>query len=130
MIQLIFDGRGRMLTETEAREFAEDWIRAWNSHDLQAILSHYASEVTLTSPVAAKLLNSPLGTVVGKEELRRYFTLGLKAFPDLAFELLEVTNGVSSLVLYYKNQSGRRTCEFMELNADGKVVRVVAHYSL
>ncbi len=33
------------------------------------------------------------------------------------------------MVLYYTNQNGIRTGEFMELSASGKVVRVVANYS-
>ena len=48
-----------------AREFAQDWVDAWNSHDLERILNHYEDEVLLTSPVAAKLLNGD-GTVRGK----------------------------------------------------------------
>ncbi len=119
-----------MLNEIEARQFAEGWIRAWNTHDLDAIMSHYAAEVVLSSPVAAKLLNQPSGAVIGKDAVRQYFKLGLERFPDLSFELLEVTKGISSLVLYYRNQSGGRTCEFMELNGHQEVVRVVAHYSL
>ena len=41
-----------MLSEVEAGKFADDWIQAWNSHDLEAIMSHYAPEVVLTSPTA------------------------------------------------------------------------------
>jgi hypothetical protein len=36
---------------------------------------------------------------------------------------------VNSLVLYYTNQKGTRTAEFMELSGVGKVARVVANYS-
>ncbi|MGA8428811.1 MAG: hypothetical protein WB729_03245 [Candidatus Sulfotelmatobacter sp.] len=36
--------------------------------------------------------------------------------------------GVNSVVLYYTNQKGSRTAEFMELSAAGKVARVVANY--
>jgi ketosteroid isomerase-like protein len=50
-----------MLNETEARQFAHHWVSAWNSHNLDAIMSHYASEVVLTSPVATKLLNDASG---------------------------------------------------------------------
>jgi hypothetical protein len=57
----------RMLTETEARQFAQHWVLAWNSHDLDAIMAHYGWEVVLTSPVAARLLNDESGTVAGKE---------------------------------------------------------------
>lgn len=28
-----------MLTEPQVRQFAAEWLRAWNSHDLEAIMS-------------------------------------------------------------------------------------------
>lgn len=118
-----------MLTETEAREFAGCWVEAWNSHDLDEILSHYASDVVLVSPVAAKILNDPAGTVKGRDALRAYFRRGLETYPNLKFELLDVMWGLSSVVLYYANQKGTRTAEFMQIGADGKVVGVVANYS-
>ncbi len=117
-----------MLTDTQARQFADQWIAAWNSHDLDAILSHYADGVALTSPVAAKLLGDPSGVVSGKAALRAYFTKGLAAYPELKFQLLDVLAGISSVVLYYINQKGTKTGEFMEFDEEGKVVRVVANY--
>ena len=118
-----------MRTESEARQFASEWIAAWNSHDLEAILSHYDENVVLTSPVAAKLLNDPSGTVRGKNALREYFHRGLEAFPNLRFELQDVMFGLSSVVLCYENQKGTKTAEFMEFGQNGKVIRVVANYS-
>jgi len=113
----------------EAQQFANEWIAAWNSHDLDAILSHYDENVVLTSPVAARLLNDPSGTVRGKAALRAYFRRGLEAYPDLRFELLDVMSGLSSVVLCHKNQKGTKTAEFMEFGDRRKVVRVVANYS-
>lgn len=118
-----------MLTETEARQFAHHWVSAWNSHDLDAIMSHYAPEIVLTSPAAARLLNDTSGTVAGKDALRGYFKRGLEAYPTLAFELLDVMWGLSSVVLCYVNQKGTKTAEFMEFDASHKIVRVVANYS-
>ena len=118
-----------MLTENDARKLAGHWIQAWNSHDLDAIMSHYADAVALTSPVAARILNDPSGTVKGIDALRNYFGRGLEVYPDLKFELLDLMWGLSSVVLYYVNQNGTKTGEFMEVNTDGKVIRVVANYS-
>jgi hypothetical protein len=118
-----------MLTESEVRQFAGDWLRAWNAHDLDAIVSHYAPEIVLTSPTVARLLNEPSGTVTGALALRQYFKRGLEAYPNLVFELVDVMWGVSSVVLYYRNQNGTMTGEFMELDAELKVTRVVANYS-
>lgn len=118
-----------MLNSKEAQQFAKDWCEAWNSHDLDSIMSHYADEVVLTSPTAARLLSDPAGVVNGKDALRDYFGVGLKAYPNLQFEVLDVTCGVSSMVVNYANQNGAKVSEFMELGTDGKVTRVIAHYS-
>jgi hypothetical protein len=116
------------MTEIQARNFAQEWVTAWNSHDLDAIMTHYAPQVVLTSPIAARLLGDSSGMVVGKEALLGYFQRGLQAYPNLAFTLLEVMWGVSSVVLHYVNENNTKCGEFMELAPDGKVVRVVAHY--
>jgi ketosteroid isomerase-like protein len=118
-----------VLSEAEARKIADDWTRAWNSHDLEAIMSHYAPEVVLISPTAAKLLGDSSGTIRGKQAVRSYFERGLQAFPNLTFELVDVMWGISSVVLYYLNQKGTKTGEFMELDANQKVSRVVANYN-
>ena len=107
----------------------EAWIGAWNSHDLDEIMSHYADDVILVSPTAAALLGDPTGEVRGSAALREYFRKGLQAYPMLRFDLLDVMWGVQSVVLCYVNQKGTKTAEFMELDSAGKVTRVVANYS-
>jgi predicted ester cyclase len=116
------------VTKDEALNLAKHWVAAWNSHDLDLIMSHYDDAVELMSPVAARLLGTPDGKVVGKTNLRAYFQRGLEAYPDLSFRLDEVFCGMSSLVLLYANQKGTRTAEFMEISVSGKVSRVVANY--
>ncbi len=117
------------MTKDEAWKLANNWIAAWNAHDLELILSHYEDAVDLTSPAAAQLLGTADGKVLGKANLRTYFRRGLEAYPELRFQLEDVLWGVNSVVLYYKNQKGTRTAEFMELSANGKAARVVANYS-
>ena len=117
------------MTKDEAWKLANHWVAAWNAHDLDLIMTHYDDAVELTSPVAARLLEKPDGKVVGKANLRAYFQRGLEAFPELHFHLEDVLWGLNSVVLYYTNQKGTRTAEFMELSATGKVVRVVANYN-
>jgi len=53
----------------------------------------------------------------------------LQAYPDLHFRLEDVLWGMNSVVLYYINQKGAHSGEFMELSANGKIARVVANYS-
>jgi predicted ester cyclase len=113
----------------DAWTFAREWIAAWNAHDIDLILAHYDEAVELASPVAAQLLRTPEGQVIGKTSLRSYFQRGLAAYPQLHFELENVFCGLRSVVLCYTNQKGTRTAEFMEFSSSGKVIRVVANYS-
>ena len=118
------------MTAEQAWEFANHWISAWNAHDLETILSHYDEAVELTSPVAARLLGLVDGKVTGKDNLRAYFRRGLDAYPQLQFHLQDVLCGLNSVVVYYANQSATRTAEFMEFSTRGRVLRVVANYSV
>ena len=117
------------MTKDDASKLANHWVAAWNAHDLDSIMSHYDDEIELTSPVAAQLLGTPDGKVVGKANVRAYFQRGLESYPELRFILEDVFSGLNSVVLLYKNQKGTRTAEFMELSPIGKVTRVVANYS-
>jgi ketosteroid isomerase-like protein len=117
------------LQQLFARRFAEEWVEAWNSHDLNRILDHYDDQVILTSPVALNLLKNSSGIVEGKPALRDYFSVGMKAFPDLHFELIDVFWGVETIVvLYANNVRDGKSAEVMQLNAAGKVCRVWANY--
>jgi len=123
------DDEETAMTKDEARRLASDWLVAWNAHDLDLIMTHYEDAIELTSPVAAQLLGTADGRVLGKPNLRAYFQRGLEAYPELHFHLEDVLCGINSVVLYYTNQKGTRTAEFMELSANGKFARVVANYS-
>lgn len=118
-----------MLTQEIADSLAKEWIAAWNTHDLDEIMSHYDDQVVLVSPIAAKILDDSSGVVNGKEALRAYFKKGLEVYPHLKFELIDVMWGISSVVLYYINQKGTKTGEFMEVNSSGLVTKVIANYN-
>jgi len=118
-----------MLTKDVAFRLAETWITAWNAHDLDRIMAHYEEDVELVSPVAVERLGISDGKVTGKADLRAYFQKGLEAYPALRFTLIEVLVGCQSVVLYYENQRGTHTGEYMEISSVGKVSRVVANYS-
>jgi predicted ester cyclase len=115
---------------TFARAFAQEWVDSWNSRDLDRILSHYDDDVALLSPVALNLLKNGTGMVQGKSALRDYFQLGLKAYPDLRFELTDVLWGVETIVAYYGNNvRNGKTAEVMQFNTAGKLIRVFANYN-
>jgi ketosteroid isomerase-like protein len=56
----------------EATAFAQQWVKDWNNHDVEAVLGHFADDVTFTSPLAAQLFPGGAGVITGKEQLRGY----------------------------------------------------------
>ncbi|WP_037603897.1 nuclear transport factor 2 family protein [Streptacidiphilus rugosus] len=102
-----------------AQKFVASWLAAWNTHDLDGLLAHFAESVTFRSPVAAQLLGGD-GVIHGKAALRAYWTEGLRRIPDLRFEVVAVYVGVDCLVINYRNQKGGLVNEVLVL--DGELV--------
>jgi ketosteroid isomerase-like protein len=89
-----------------ALQFASDWRDAWNAHDLDAIVSHFADQIVFTSPVAQRLVDGSDGVIRGRDERLRYWSEGLRRNPDLHFEIEDLYLGVDTLVINYRNHSG------------------------
>jgi ketosteroid isomerase-like protein len=109
-------------------QLARDWLAAWNAHDLDRILDHYADEVEFHSPFVVRLMGGGDGVVRGRQALRDYFARGLQAYPTLHFEWIRIYSGAESCVLEYRSVHGLRAAEVLEFNAAGKIRRVLAHY--
>jgi len=118
-----------MLQEQAAHRLAAEWLEAWNSHDLERIMGHYAEDVEFVSPFVVKLMGHCDGTIHGKTDLKRYFAQGLSAYPELAFRLHAVLPGVHSFTIYYDSVHPLVAAEVMELDDRGQIVRVLAHYT-
>lgn len=118
-----------MITPTFAQQFAHDWLNAWNRHDLEAILSHYADDIVFASPYVIQLADESSGVLHGKAALKNYWYKGLQSIPDLHFELLDLLIGVDSLTLYYQGHNGK-VAETFVFNASGLVQQAMACYAL
>lgn len=128
MITWLMESVAFPLEPAFARQFAREWIDAWNSHDLERILAHYSDDVTLVSPIALKRLGS--ATVHGKPALRDYFRAGLEAYPDFRFTLADTFSGVDTIALLYSSSfRTAQTVEVMQLAPTGLVTRVWANYN-
>jgi ketosteroid isomerase-like protein len=101
--------------------FAEAWVRAWNAHDVEAVLDDFCDDVLFTSPVAAQVLPETGGVVHGKAALRRYWTTALAKHPDLHFEVIGVYRGESTLVINYRNDRGQLVNEVLTFDGDGLI---------
>ena len=106
------------MTLPDGEAFARDWCRAWNAHDLDAVLAHFHDDVVFTSPVAARVVPETGGAVRGKDALRRYWAAALMAYPDLRFEVVGTYVGTAAVVINYRNQLGNLVNEVLIFDGD------------
>jgi ketosteroid isomerase-like protein len=118
-----------MISLKQAQQFAREWVDAWNSRDLDRILSHYADDFQMTSPFIVKMMNESTGTIKGKAKVRVYWAQALERLPDLHFDLIEVLASVDSITIYYHAVLGKRAAEVLCFDDNGKVRRAIAHYN-
>lgn len=117
-----------LIEPATARRFAEQWIDAWNRHDLDAVLAHYAEGFEFSSPLIVDIAGEPGGILRGKDAVRGYWAQGLARIPELRFELMDVLTGIDRIVLYYRGHRGM-VAESLEFDPDGRVVRAAACYA-
>lgn len=113
----------------QAQEFAQEWVAAWNAHDIEQILSHYEEEFEMSSPAITKFTGEPSGRLQGKEAVGEYWSGALEKYPDLKFYLLHVLRGANSVTLIYEGVLGL-SAEVFHFGASGKVAKAFAHYDL
>jgi hypothetical protein len=123
----VSEGQGIMITREYATQFANEWIEAWNAHDLGRILSHYSDDFEMSTPFIAMVMGVSEGTLRGKEAVGAYWKRALEKIPDLRFELIEVFFSVSSICIQYKSVLGLKAIEWLYFQ-NGKVVKAIAHY--
>jgi ketosteroid isomerase-like protein len=118
-----------MIDRTHAERFAREWIDAWNAHDLEAILSHYADDVVFRSPRIAVVMGEKVDSVAGKSALARYWGKALANAKDLHFTFERLYIGSDSLTIAYRNHRGQYAAETFVFNATGLVAESIATYA-
>ena len=111
-----------------AIQFANEWISAWNAHNIEQVLTHYTDNFEMNSPKIVRIIGEPSGKLKGKAKVREYWTKALDRMPDHHFELITVLVGVESVTLYYHGVGRQPAAEVFHFNTYGKVVKAYAHY--
>lgn len=117
-----------MITREFAERFAEEWIAAWNAHDLPRVLSHYEDDFEMTSPLIIEVAGEPSGVLRGKKKVDAYWEKALERNPDLHFEKLGIFVGARSVAIHFRNQKGRLSVETFEFGDRELVTRAAAHH--
>jgi ketosteroid isomerase-like protein len=107
---------------------AREWIAAWNSRDLELVLALYAEDSEMTSALIPALGFDASGTVHGKQSLRAYWSKALERVPNLHFTLIDTFVSPDSVVVLYQNERGNRICEYLRLDASGRITQGSANH--
>jgi hypothetical protein len=114
------------LSRKAARRFVDEWIAAWNRHDLDAICGMLADDVEFVSPFLAHMYETPSGVLRGREAVRGWFARSLED-PDFHIDdPINVLTGLDSVVLV-ESINGVVAANVFTLDGDGRVTRSHVH---
>jgi len=119
-----------MLTPFFAQRFADSWYSAWNSHESERIMAHYASHVEHSSPYLLRYSITDARSITGRDNLRVFYERVLEINNFMRLEPLHVAVGFDSVVLVYRGISNDLAAEVFFFDSSGKVVRSAANYGL
>jgi len=117
------------MNKEQIQKFSEEWIIAWNSHNIDMILAHYDDDFEMSSPAITKLTGEASGVLIEKVAVGKYWAGALEKYPDLKFTLLHALCGANSVALIYEGVLGLSN-EVFHFGKDGKIIRAFAHYDL
>ena len=96
------------MTHEEAAKFATAWAAAWNSRDIERVLSSFSDDVIFVSPTALAVVGTPM--VRGKSALRAYWSQAMSRIGTLRFTLNRVLWDAGSrelAIIYLSDIDGR-----------------------
>jgi len=118
-----------MMDADFAQRFVQQWLQAWNDHDVEAVLAHYAEDAVLHSPRVQMVLGLDDTVLRGHAELRRYWARALEISSDLYFEIDKIFIGSDALTVVYVNHRQQEVAETFMFDLRGKVRESVAAYT-
>ncbi len=122
-----------VMTREQAQLYAEHWIADWSSKQIDAVLARFTEQAQFTSPGAEARIG--MGTLYGKDSLRRYWTGGAAMIKSISFTLDHVLWDAESgeLAIVYTamiDDDCHRAVELLRFDGSGKVVRGEALYGV
>lgn len=111
-----------------ADAFVRDWIAAWNTRDLDAVLSHYADDIVFYSPMIETVTGRKESCVRGKAALTAYWRKALDGAPELNFICERVYAGADCITIAYRNHRGQHAAETLVFDEHGRVKYAAATY--
>jgi hypothetical protein len=113
----------------------KQWINAWNSKDIELILSLYSDNIEFSSPKIKKLFSDyDTNIIKDKDSLKKYFSIGLQKFPNLIFEPIDFVTKDNIIILEYvaypNDQVKWNVLEKFEFDKSEKIIKSSVYYGI
>ena len=114
-----------MPTQQDLSTIAINWIKAFNEHDLEQLLSLYNDNAVHYSPKLKIRQPETNGFVKGKDALRSWWKDAFDRLPTLQYELTSLTANSERVFMEYtrsvEGESDMKVAEALEIK-DGLIV--------
>jgi len=114
------------MSAKENLEIARTWMRAFNDHDVGALIALYAGDAEHTSPKIRTLHPETGGKLIGKDALDKWWRDAIARLPTLRYEERGYTaDGERVFMEYVRHVAGEPpmpVAEVLEIR-DGKIAR-------
>ncbi|WP_182134326.1 nuclear transport factor 2 family protein [Nitrosopumilus sp. b1] len=101
----------------DSKDHVQNWINAWNKHDLQTILKMYSENIDFESPKIRDIIPElSVQKITDKKTLEKYWKKGLEKYPNLHFTYLThfQPDDKTCILQYLANLDGTSTVSVME----------------
>jgi hypothetical protein len=79
-----------------------DWLRGWNTKDLEAATIHFTDDAVFSSPSVLALGLDPSGRIRGKAAICALTAAAFERFPQLRFEIDTVLEHADRILILYR----------------------------
>jgi hypothetical protein len=83
------------------KQIATHWFKAFNEHDLEALLSLYNNDAQHYSPKLKIRQPETKGLIVGKDQLRIWWKDAFDRLPSLKYEVVKLTADEEQVFMEY-----------------------------
>jgi len=108
------------------KQVANDWIKSFNAHDLEKLISLYAEDAIHYSPKLKERQPETKGWVTDKAALSAWWADAFERLPTLQYELKNLVVGEQQVVLEYlrivEKELEMMVAEFLEIE-NGLIIK-------